>query len=85
MSLEVNYELLHECPGEAHELDCTFNPSFQGPYGPGYHNCDICSNEGYVDKETLYFYLELQLKRAQEKEQQLVIDALMKSVPMLHA
>jgi len=40
-----------ECPGEAHTMDCNFNPSSQDVYGPGYHDCDICDNELYVTKE----------------------------------
>lgn len=37
-----------ECPGEAHELDNNFNPSSQGPYGPGYHDCNVCYGDGFV-------------------------------------
>lgn len=43
-------ELL-ECPGEAHFLDGTFNPSSQGPYGRGYHDCDLCDGEEVVTQE----------------------------------
>lgn len=47
-----------ECPAEAHELDNTFNPSSQGPYGPGYHDCDWCDNEGEVTEEVYEEWVE---------------------------
>jgi hypothetical protein len=50
-SRKVKREDLVECPGEAHELDCTFNPGSQGPYGPGYHHCDYCDDAGWITEE----------------------------------
>lgn len=79
-------EKLWDCPGEAHELDMGFSPSLQGPYGPGYHYCDVCDGDNFVTKEVYYEELERQeeVKRRMEerkrwKEEQKVIDALKNS------
>lgn len=42
-----------DCPGIAHEKDNNFNPSSQGPYGPGHHWCDICDNEFEISEHEL--------------------------------
>lgn len=61
----MNEEATWECPGEAHELDNTFNPGSQGPYGPGYHECDVCDNEFWITEAV---YLEEIEWQAQVKE-----------------
>lgn len=52
---------LVECPGEAHILDCDFNPTTQGPYGPGYHDCELCDDECYITETEYQFWLEEQV------------------------
>lgn len=70
---------LWECPGEAHELDNTFNPSSQGPYGPGYHDCDVCDNEYYVTFEVYTEELEWQQQVEDWRNERRTVEALMKS------
>jgi hypothetical protein len=63
---------LWECPGEAHELDNGFNPSAQGPYGPSYHDCEVCDNELYVTEEIYHEEIarqELMKKLMEERRQ----------------
>jgi len=50
-----------ECPDEAHVLDNSFNPSSQGPYGPGYHDCDLCGGKGEITFEEYELWEQEQL------------------------
>jgi len=59
MTDEVEYT---ECPGEAHELDNHFNPSSQGPYGPGYHYCEVCDDEGEITVEAFEQFCQDQMQ-----------------------
>lgn len=58
----TNEAELTECPGEAHELDGGFNPSSQGPYGPGYHYCEVCDNEGMITVKACDQYFQDQMQ-----------------------
>lgn len=87
MAVELTKEIW-DCPGEAHNMDMRFNPSSQGPYGDGFHHCDLCENEGLVSyrvykeeiayQEYMVVWREKQrIKRLEEREQQKTIDAIM--------
>jgi hypothetical protein len=65
-----------ECPGEAHEKDGDFNPSTQGPYGPGYHDCDVCDNECEITEEEYQEWKEWQQRIKEDREHRALIKKL---------
>jgi len=92
MAVELKKEIW-ECPGEAHNMDMQFNPSTQGPYGDGYHDCHVCDGEFYVSYRIYKEEIEHQehmaewikqrnIRLAEEKEQQKLVDKIM-SFPKL--
>ena len=78
--MNPEHEDLWECPGEAHELDNTFNPSSQDAYGPGYHDCDLCDNTGEVTLDEYIAEMEWRKEYAQLQEEAKLVRFL-KNVP----
>lgn len=68
-----------ECPGEAHELDGGFNPTTQGPYYPGYHECDLCWGENEITIEDYEDWKELQKKLEEDRKHRELITAFSRS------
>jgi hypothetical protein len=70
-------EELWECPGEAHELDNTFNPGTQDVYGPGYFDCYVCENNCYVTYDVYIEEVEYQRDMKEKMEQARLVEKIM--------
>lgn len=73
MPVELKKELW-ECPGEAHHKDMCFNPNSQGPYGDGYHECDVCDGEYYISYRDYKAEIEFQQRCKEFREQAKLIN-----------